>query len=76
MEGPNLVGIVGREAGSQPEFTRYSDALKSSGLTWNTQILDKFLTNPMALVPGTLMPMLIADDETRADVIAYLATLD
>jgi cytochrome c2 len=26
-------------------------------------------------VPNTAMPMLIADDKTRADVIAYLETL-
>jgi nucleoside-diphosphate-sugar epimerase len=31
--------------------------------------------DPMAKVPGTLMPIQIADDKTRADVIAYLATL-
>jgi len=29
----------------------------------------------MAKVPGTLMPIQIGDDKTRADVIAYLATL-
>jgi cytochrome c2 len=29
----------------------------------------------MAMVPGTFMPMLIPDDKTRADVVAYLATL-
>jgi cytochrome c len=75
IEGPNLIGVVGREAGSQPEFTKYSDALKASTLTWNMQTLDKFLVNPMAMVPGTLMPMLIPDDKTRADVVAYLATL-
>lgn len=75
VEGPNLVGVVGREAASQPDFTKYSEALKASRLTWNTQTLDKFLVNPMALVPGTLMPMLIPDDKTRADVVAYLATL-
>jgi cytochrome c len=75
VEGPNLVGVVGREAGSQPDFTKYSDALKASDLTWNSQTLDQFLVNPMAMVPGTLMPMLIPDDKTRADVVAYLATL-
>ena len=75
VEGPNLIGVVGREAGSQPDFTKYSDALKASNLTWNSQTLDKFLVNPMAMVPGTLMPMLIPDDKTRADVVAYLATL-
>lgn len=75
VEGPNLVGVVGREAGSQPDFTKYSEALKASSLTWDRETLDKFLVNPMAMVPGTLMPMLIPDDKTRADVVAYLATL-
>lgn len=74
-EGPNLFGLVGRKAGSQPEFTKYSAALKNSGLTWSTENLDRFLISPMAMVPGTFMPMLIPDDKTRADVIAYLATL-
>lgn len=74
-EGPNLIGVVGREAASQPDFTRYSAALKDSKLTWNKKTLDKFLQSPMAMVPGTFMPMLIPDDKTRADVVAYLATL-
>ena len=74
-EGPNLIGVVGREAASQPDFTKYSAALKASRLTWSIKTLDKFLLNPMAMVPGTFMPMLIPDDKTRADVVAYLATL-
>ena len=76
MEGPNLLGLVGRKAGSQPGFAKYSEALKASGLIWNEGTLNRFLVNPMAMVPGTLMPMLIPDDKTRADVIAYLATLE
>jgi cytochrome c len=75
VEGPNLLGLVGRQAGSQPQFTKYSAALKASGLTWSTQNLDRFLVSPMKMVPGTFMPMLIPDDKTRADVIAYLSTL-
>ena len=74
-EGPNLIGLVGREAGSQPAFSKYSKALKASGLIWSTTTLDEFLANPMAMVPGTFMPLRIQDDKTRADVIAYLATL-
>jgi cytochrome c len=75
IEGPNLIGVVGRKAGSQPEFPRYSQALKASGLTWSKKTLNKFLVNPGDKVPGTLMPMQIPDDKTRADVVAYLATL-
>ena len=75
IEGPNLIGVVGRKAGSQPDFTKYTPALKAYGITWSVKTLDKFLTNPMAKVPGTAMPMLIPDDKTRADVVAYLATL-
>ena len=74
-EGPNLIGVVGRKAGSQPEFTKYSAALKASGLTWSTKTLDKFLVSPWDKVPGTFMPMQIPDNKTRADVVAYLATL-
>ena len=75
VEGPNLLGLIGREAASQPEFAKYSEALKVSNLIWSEETLDHFLVNPMAMVPGTLMPMLISDDKTRADVIAYLASL-
>lgn len=74
-EGPNLRGVVGRKAASEPEFTKYSPALKASHLTWSRKTLDKFLVNPGMKVPGTFMPMLIPDDKTRADVVAYLATL-
>ncbi|MEP7312279.1 MAG: c-type cytochrome [Pseudomonadota bacterium] len=72
---PNLLGVVGRKAGSQPDFTLYTPALKASGITWSPKTLNKFLINPMATVPGTAMPMLIPDDKIRADVVAYLATL-
>ena len=74
-EGPNLVGVVGRKAGSQPDFPKYTEALKTYGITWSVKALDKFLINPSASVPGTAMPMLIPDDKTRANVVAYLASL-
>jgi cytochrome c2 len=74
--GPNLIGVVGRAAASHPGFsTEYSNALKASRLTWSENTLNTFLDNPMAMVPGTFMPMMIKDDQTRADVIAYLASL-
>jgi len=73
-QGPSLVGVVGRPAGSLPHFT-YTQVLKSSGFTWDTATLDHFLTNPMMVLPGTTMPMPIPDAQNRADVIAYLSTL-
>lgn len=75
IEGPNLIGVVGRPAASQPDFGKYSEALKASSLTWDRKTLDKFLINPMEMVPGTFMPMLIPDDKTRADVVGYLSSL-
>ena len=73
--GPNLLGVVGRKAASVEDFAMYSPALKASKITWNAKSLNEFLANPMSRVPGTTMPMLIPDDKTRADVVAYLATL-
>lgn len=73
-QGPSLVGVVGRQAGSLPRFT-YTHALKESGYTWTAATLDHFLANPLAAVPGTTMPIPLADPQTRADVIAYLSTL-
>ena len=74
-QGPNLIGVVGRKAGSVQGFPLYSSALKDSKITWSKKTLNKFLLNPMDMVPGTVMPMLIPDDKTRADVVGYLATL-
>jgi cytochrome c2 len=72
--GPSLVGVFGRPAATEPNFN-YTKALGESHLTWDRATLDRFLTGPMKLVPGTKMPVLIPDTEKRHDVISYLATL-
>jgi cytochrome c len=75
MVGPSLFGVVGRTAGQVPGF-HYSPANKTSGLTWNAATLDRYLTNPQAVVPKTTMPYAgLKDDTRRANLIAYLATL-
>lgn len=71
--GPNLAGLAGRKAAST-DFN-YSPALKKSGLTWDKATLDKFLTAPFKVVPGTRMVMAVPSDTQRADLVAYLATL-
>ena len=71
--GPNLYGVVNRKAASASLPFNYSDALKKSGLTWNRVNLDKFLTAPMKLVPGTRMVIALPDASQRHAVIDYLA---
>ena len=58
-QGPSLVGVFGRRAGAGPNFN-YTQPLKESGLTWNVSTLDRFLSNPSAMVPGTTMALLIS----------------
>ncbi len=71
--GPSLHGVVGRKAASLPGYA-YSDALKASGLTWDKATLDKWLTSPAKLVPGTKMGFFgFTDAAKRKEVIDYLA---
>jgi cytochrome c len=72
--GPKHRGVVGRTAGSVPDYA-YSPALKASGMVWNPANLDRWLANPQALVPGAKMYFSVADEQTRADLIAYLQQL-
>lgn len=72
--GPRHRGVVGRPAGNLADYN-YSAALKNSGLTWDEATLDRWLTNPSALVPGTKMFFKIDDAQSRADIIAYLKEL-
>jgi cytochrome c len=72
--GPMHLGVVGRRAGSVPNF-EYSAALKASGLTWTRDNLDRWLSNPEAMVPGQKMGVSVANAQERADLIAFLATL-
>jgi cytochrome c len=72
--GPRHRGVVGRRAGSVVDYN-YSPALKNSGLAWDPATLDRWLSNPSALVPGTKMYFTVPDAQARADIIAYLAEL-
>lgn len=73
--GPALGDIVGRRAGAVPGYA-YSQALLAAQLVWTTTDLDRWLSRPQALVPGTTMMLAgIASPAERADLIAYLATL-
>jgi cytochrome c len=73
MTGPSLAGVIGRKAGTLASFPRYSEALKSSGVTWDEPTLDSWLQKPEAFIPGSRMIFPgIRDAQDRADIIAYL----
>lgn len=74
-QGPSLFGIIGRKAGTEPGYL-YTPAAKNSGITWDAANLDKYITNPQGVVPGTkmLFPGLKSADDRKA-LIGYLETL-
>lgn len=74
-QGPNLFGVVGRAAGSVEGFN-YSPAFVAakSGIVWDEQTLDRWLTDPQAVIPGAVMPYKQADPDKRRLVIEYLET--
>ena len=70
--GPSLYKVVGRKSGSVAGFA-YSDANKSSGVTWTTDVLFKYLADPKGFMPGTKMAFPgIKDAQDRANLVAYL----
>ena len=77
--GPDLYGIVDRPIASVSGFN-YSAALKGAsqklGGKWTFDALNKWLTKPSAVAPGTAMTFAgLSNEKQRADVIAYLDTL-
>jgi cytochrome c len=73
--GPSLVGVVGRKAGSVAGF-RYSAPMKRSIITWDDASLKAFVTDPQGEVKGTRMPFDGLKNPTdAADVAAYLGAL-
>lgn len=73
--GPSLAGVYGTKSGEIAGFA-FSDAMKNANLTWDDATLDKYLTGPMKLVPGTKMTFAgLSDAAKRKEVIEYLKTL-
>lgn len=70
--GPHLVGLFGRAAGTVEGFN-YSEAMRTSGITWTPETLSTYLADPRGTLPGNRMAFGGVRDETqRADLIAYL----
>jgi cytochrome c len=74
-QGPTLVRIVGRQAGTVEGF-HYSPGLAQAGFSWDESRLDAWLTDPQAVIPGAIMPYRQTRAETRAAIITYLKGLN
>lgn len=70
--GPNLNKIVGRKAGSLPNYN-YSSSMKEAGFVWDQDKLTRFMVKPDEVVSGNKMQPYggISADEA-AKVVAYL----
>ena len=70
-EGPRLGGVVGRTAGSVSTF-QYSDALKKSGIVWDEEKLERWLTDTESVVPDNDMTFRVASAEECHAIIDFL----
>jgi len=73
-EGPRLRGVFGRKAAGVSEFG-YSDSLKKLTLRWDDANLDRWLTDPDGMAPGTDMVFKLNAPDERKAVIAWLKSL-
>ena len=80
--GPNLYGVVGRQAGT--EDFRYGGSLVEAGeagLVWDTENMVPYLLDPNTFLRDTLdnrrarsqMSFRVRDDATAENIIAFLA---
>lgn len=75
--GPYLYGVVGREVDSATGYAAYSGSLEEVVDVWTPDALNGFLESPKKYAPGTSMGFNgLPKVEDRADVIAYLDSLD
>jgi cytochrome c len=72
--GPNLHKIVGRKAGSLPDYG-FSSAMNDPGFVWDEDKLDRFIANPDEVVPGNSMKPYggLSSSDDRKKIIAFLA---
>lgn len=75
--GPNLYGVVGRKHAAVEGFN-YSTANKAlSDKVWDYEAINHFIYAPARAMPGTRMAFAgLSNTQQRADVIAYLRTLN
>jgi cytochrome c len=72
MIGPNLWGVLGRQAGSVEDY-KYSKAMIAYGKKWNFEEMNSYLIKPQAYIKGTKMAFAgLRKEKDRASVILYM----
>ena len=70
--GPALWGVLGRQAGSLPDY-KYSKAMAAHGKKWSFEEMNGFLINPKEWIKGTKMSYAgLKSEKERAAVILYM----
>ena len=73
--GPPLENVIGRGAGTFPDYD-YSEALASSGIVWTPAALRAWMEDNTGFLPGTKMRHVgIADRTVQDFILTYLASL-
>lgn len=70
-QGPNLEHVYGRKIGAVEDY-KYTPGYRESNETWTAENLDKYLTNPSAIFPGSTMAYRQNKPEVRKAIIEYL----
>jgi len=72
--GPNLNKIIGRKAGSLPDYN-YSSAMKEASFVWDREKLDRFIAKPDEVVSGNNMKPFngLTSSDDRAKIIDFLS---
>ena len=70
-QGPNLAHVVGRKIGSVEGY-KYTAGYQSADAVWDEERLDKYLTSPQAMFPGSTMAYRQQNQAIRQKIIAYL----
>ena len=72
MVGPVLNGLLGRKAGTIEGFN-YSEANKTSGITWDEATFREYIKNPKTKIPNTKMVFVgLSDEKDIEDLLAFL----
>lgn len=72
--GPSLVGIIGKRAATQADGV-HSRAVMDSGTVWDRDSLRRFLSAPSREIPGTYMPIRLANPAEVENLLDYLESL-